>query len=445
MNLLVTIWKKINLIGVNRKLSVDMQQKVRLTNLICTYGILFSLCVGFLYIKIPSLFIIFIISAFIYASSILFNYYAQYNVSRLVLVAISPLYNIVVAGLTTLETNISSRFTFIIIILFPVLVYQLSEKKKMFAGVAWLLFLYVITDTLNVWIPRLPEIKSDTAFDNASVVFIRGLLTMLLIFTGLYYLLNLHNKTREKLEISLSKMKATGKALQFKSDALEIANQALEQKQIEIAEMNRILQSQLLKAQLDPHFMYNALNSIQYFIIQNDSTAALGYLSKFSKLMRQVLENSVNETVCIADELKALSYYMDLEEMRFNHSFSYEIFTDDAIDVQNTEIPSMLLQPYLENAIVHGMRGKTQGGLIKLYLLMQDEYILCVIEDNGTGKPLAMSGNQQTAKHKPRATNASINRMALLKSGAGIYTITLKDADENPCGTRVEIKIPLSI
>lgn len=443
--MLAPIWKKIGMIGIHRKLDSDLQQKVRLTNLICIYGTLFSLCMGFLYVKIPSLFIIFIISAFIYSFSILFNYYSQYNAARFLLVAISPLYNILVAGLTTTESNTSSRFTFIIIIFFPVLVYQLSEKKKMFAGIAWLLFLYLITDKVNAWIPRLPEIRSDSEFDNSSVVFIRGILTMLLTFAGLYYLLSVHNETREKLEISVSNIRRTGSVLQVKSDELAAANLALEQKQLEIESMNRILQSQLLKAQLDPHFMYNALNSIQYFIIQNDAAAALGYLSKFSKLMRQVLENSVNETVSISDELKALTYYIDLEKMRCNNSFNYEIFTDDAIDTQNTEIPSMLLQPYIENAIVHGMRGKTEGGLIKLFLLMQGESILCVIEDNGTYQKLEDAGDHNPSKHKSRATAASINRMALLKSGAGIYTIILKDETGKPSGTRVEIKIPLSI
>lgn len=445
MKRLIEIGKKISTLGVHRGLDADMQNKVVLTNAISMMGCLFSLVVGFVYVKVPAVFIIFIISVFIYAFSFLFNYYHKYNTARFVLVTVTPFYNMLVAGLTTTETNVSSRFTFIIIIFFPVLVYQLSEKKKMFAGVAWIFFLYFITDKVNSLIPRLSAINADSEFDNPGISFFRGLLTMILMFYGLHFIMMQNHKTQKRLAASLSKTKDTYKVLQQKSNELEIKNNMLHTQQKEIEEMNIVLQSQLLKAQLDPHFMYNALNSIQYFIMLNDSQAALGYLSKFSKLMRQVLENSVNQTVSIADELKALTYYLDLEKMRFNNSFDYSIFTDEEIDVQNTEIPSMLLQPYIENAIVHGMRGKEKDGIIKLSVLQQGDRIVCVIEDNGNGYPKAEDKTLRHSNHKSRATQAGINRMALFKSGAGIYTMELKDEYDNVRGTRVEINIPVSI
>lgn len=444
MKFLTEIWNKISGAGVYRGLDAGMQNKIVLTNVISFCGCIFSLCVGFVYVRVPAIFIVFIISFLIYTSSFLFNYYHKYGASRFVLVALTPLYNMLVAGLTTSDTNVSSRFTFIIIIFFPVLVYQLSERKKMFAGMAWIFFLYIITDTVNAWIPRLPDIKADSEFDNPGLAFFRGLLTMALMAWGLYFIMNMHYKTQQKLASSLVNTKLLNKTAQQKSNELEAANHLLRQQQKEIGEMNHVLQSQLLKARLDPHFMYNALNSIQYFIMQNESQEALNYLSKFSRLMRQVLENSVSETVCIADELKALGFYLDLERMRFANSFDYTIFTDEEIDIQNTEIPSMLLQPYIENAIVHGMRGKEKGGMIKLSILLQGQDILCVVEDNGSGYIKAENNNKGSG-HISRATEANINRLALLKSGAGIYTLELKDENGNVCGTRVEIKIPVSM
>ena len=121
-----------------------------------------------------------------------------------------------------------------------------------------------------------------------------------------------------------------------------------------------------LRAQMDPHFIFNSLNSIQHFIAKNDKTAARNYLSKFSSLMRLILNSSREEVISITEELDTLKLYIDLERLRFDYQFDYEIKTSDTIDLDEVEIPTMLIQPYIENAIIHGLKNKMkeQGKLL---------------------------------------------------------------------------------
>jgi hypothetical protein len=445
MNVVNKIWGRISYAGIHPGLNRALKNKIILTNRFALFACLFAFVTGFTFIKVPVIFSIFVLSFFVYASALFFNMIHWYELSRLILVVTAPLFNLIVGGLITTDTNTSNRFTFIVLILCPALVYQVTEKYKMIAGVLWLCILYILSDKINSIIPRLPEIKFDTEYDNSSLILYRGLATMLLMLAAFLYLMLINRKTEITLAASLQHTKEKNKLIQEKSLELENANKILQEQRREIEIMNNALRSQLIKAQLDPHFMYNALNSIQYFIMQNDAPAALGYLSKFSKLMRQVLENSINETVPVADEIKALTYYLDLEKMRFSNSFNYVIDIDGNIDQENAEIPSMLLQPYLENAIVHGMRNKEKDGLIRLIMMLQADAILCVIQDNGMGRVTEHNKNNAHKNHKSRATEASLKRLALLQNGAGIITIDLKNEDGRPAGTRVEIKIPLSL
>src|SRR5690606_25746200 len=132
---------------------------------------------------------------------------------------------------------------------------------------------------------------------------------------------------------------------------LEIAN-----KNREIEEVNKELEKRMLRAQMDPHFIFNCLNGIQHFITANDKHNALRYLSRFSQLVRQVLENSVNTIAPLADELRLLELYIELEALRFGQRFEHEIAVDPDLDIHNIEVPFLLLQPYVENAIQHGLR-----------------------------------------------------------------------------------------
>nr|MBK9651143.1 histidine kinase [Bacteroidota bacterium] len=141
-----------------------------------------------------------------------------------------------------------------------------------------------------------------------------------------------------------------------------------------------------LRAQMNPHFIFNSLNSIGDYISHNENKVADNYLSKFAKLMRKILENSEQKEISISDDLQALELYMQLESMRLDNKFTYEIKVDENIDIENTLIPPLLLQPFVENSIWHGIAHKQGAGKISIEIKKDGEMISCVVEDNGIGR-----------------------------------------------------------
>ena len=229
---------------------------------------------------------------------------------------------------------------------------------------------------------------------------------------------------------------------------LSLKNQEIAGKNEEIERVNRALEKRMLRAQMDPHFVFNSLSAIQHFITISDKTSALKYLSKFSRLIRQVLENSSTITVSIADEIKVLEYYLELESLRFNHQFEYSIQVDGNINIHDTEIPFLLLQPYVENAIVHGFCKGDVKGKLKITLDRYEDHVICIIEDNGIGRKAAqsMNGLQQ---HIPRGVSVAQKRLSLVNQENQHKTCVeitdLHDPQHFPMGTRVEIRIPLEL
>ncbi len=222
----------------------------------------------------------------------------------------------------------------------------------------------------------------------------------------------------------------------------------LESKSREIAIMNKELEKRMLRAQMDPHFIFNSLNSIQYLITANDRMAALKYLSKFSKLLRQTLENSVSHSVPIIDEIRVLEHYLQLESLRFDDKFRYEIDLDHNLDIHTIEIPFLLLQPYVENAIVHGLVPKQGKGHLKLKIKCGGTFLLCSIEDNGIGRTEAHHIQSQKRRNYPsRAMSVTKRRLELINKDkeekTSVEVIDLFDAMNRPNGTKVKIKIPL--
>lgn len=201
-----------------------------------------------------------------------------------------------------------------------------------------------------------------------------------------------------------------------------------------------------LRAQMDPHFIFNSLNSIQHFITKNDKESARGYLSKFSTLMRLILNSSREETISLAEELDTLKLYVDLERLRFDDLFDYEVSITDEIDPDEIEVPTMLLQPYIENAIIHGLKNKIgEQGLLKLSISAREEGLFVVVEDNGIGRSRAAEIRQQKlSRYKSlgmRVTQDRLNIWAKGGNSPAVRIIDLFNEDEQPRGTRVEVFI----
>lgn len=208
------------------------------------------------------------------------------------------------------------------------------------------------------------------------------------------------------------------------------------------------LEMKALRAQMNPHFIFNALNSIQTFMMKSETEQALAYLNRFARLIRSVLDHSQQNTIPISKEVNMLENYMELEKLRFADQFDYKITIDPSIDPDFTEILTMIIQPFIENAIWHGLlHKKEQGRLLLSFTKMQDR-ILCVIEDNGIGRERSAALKQLSGyTHASRGLQITRDRLALYNSrfnmDASFDMEDLFDAEGQPAGTRVNLWFPL--
>ncbi len=229
-------------------------------------------------------------------------------------------------------------------------------------------------------------------------------------------------------------------------------NQERARQKIEFGAQVEIAKNELkaLRAQINPHFIFNSLNSIQHFIIENNNEEATRYLNKFARLFRMILNNSEKSSVSIREEVDMLTVYLELESMRFQNKFEYEIIIDPKIDPDYEEMPTMLLQPYLENAILHGLTPKKEKGKLTVKITSTAAFLICTIEDNGIGRKRAgeMKTSQKASeKHKSLGMKITQDRLKLLNqlndSELSMNITDLCDKDGNPAGTRVDIYIPI--
>jgi hypothetical protein len=208
------------------------------------------------------------------------------------------------------------------------------------------------------------------------------------------------------------------------------------------------LEMHALRAQMNPHFLFNSLNSINRFIIQNNSEQASGYLTKFSRLMRLILQNSQHELIPLENELEALKLYLELEAVRFDHHFSYTIKIDEHLDVAVLKVPPLIIQPYAENAIWHGLMHKEEKGNLLIELKEQGDYLVCSITDDGIGRKKAAELKSKSAStHKSMGMKITADRIASMKQRKSnennIQITDLVAPDGSAAGTKVEIKIAL--
>ena len=200
-----------------------------------------------------------------------------------------------------------------------------------------------------------------------------------IIFAGLYVFRNLTLKRKnEKLQRERTEQEWKVKHLESEKKQIELQRQAAD------------LEMQALRAQMNPHFIFNCLSSINRFILKNESKTASNYLTRFSRLIRMVLINSQKPLIALEDELQMLRLYLDMERLRFKDSFDYRIAFLNTMDGDNIFIPPLLLQPFCENAIWHGLmhlpagrQGKDGQGRLDIELSMNDNILNCVITDNG--------------------------------------------------------------
>ncbi len=201
-----------------------------------------------------------------------------------------------------------------------------------------------------------------------------------------------------------------------------------------------------LRAQMNPHFIFNSLNSINAFIQNNRGPEAGRYLDRFARLMRQILDHSTRPTIRLEDETAFLNNYLALESIRMNGRLTYEIRVAEEVDDFDTELPPMILQPFVENAIWHGLSPRPEGGRLLIDFKKENGALICTVEDNGVGREQTRTWRaQQAVGHESKGLKITADRLALHDQRHGtrssVTTIDLLDDQGQAAGTRVEIKI----
>lgn len=209
------------------------------------------------------------------------------------------------------------------------------------------------------------------------------------------------------------------------------------------------LEMQALRAQMNPHFIFNSLNSINRFILQNNKVQASEYLTKFSKLIRLILQNSQASLIPLESELESLQLYLELEALRFDNHFAFKITVDPDLDISSIKVPPLIIQPYAENAIWHGLMHKEETGNLEIELFEQDNVLCCKIVDDGIGRKKASELKSKSAStHKSMGMRITSDRIAMLQQKRQTDTyILINDLvlpDGNAGGTEVILKIPLT-
>lgn len=324
---------------------------------------------------------------------------------------------------------------------------------------------YIITGSLVLFISSVIATtmyhfdfgwKNDFRF---SVFYIGVIIENLLFSLGLGHkqklIMDERNRAQKKLIRQLLENEKLKVAVENKlQQELELLNSKLEVDKLENIniQIHKDLAEQKLaslRSQMNPHFIFNSLNSIKRFIIDNDQKQAVFYLNKFSKLIRKILSSSLSKQVTVAEEIEFSKLYVNIENIRFENKINYETNIEENISLNTIKIPSLLLQPFLENAIWHGLSTKKGEKKIVLSIKEQDNYLVLSIEDNGIGRENSAKIKRQKLLQKDslgiKLTKERLATFVKLHSGHYHLKITdLKDKDGNSLGTLVVIMLKIN-
>ena len=206
------------------------------------------------------------------------------------------------------------------------------------------------------------------------------------------------------------------------------------------------LEMQALRAQMNPHFIFNSLNSINRFILQNNSEQASEYLIKFSKLVRLILQNAQDSLISLESELESLGLYLELEALRLENRFDYKITLSKDLDLFALKVPPLIVQPYAENAIWHGLTHKEEKGHLEINVSEENGYLFFKITDDGIGRnKAAMLSNAYGIRKKSLGSKITADRIAMMHgNGLGVTINDLVSAEGNALGTEVIVKISVN-
>ena len=345
---------------------------------------------------------------------------------------------------------------FILAIISYVLLYKMKSNLKYYIIIGSLfLFVASMTATIIFKLKLLP-VENELRYS----IFYIGLLVENIFFSlGLGHkqkrILSERNKSQKKILIQLRENERLRQKIQ---DALEKDVKGLNQKvkaekiesmkmkfEKELAEMK----VSALRSHMKPHFIFNSLNSIKRYIIDNDKQNAVYYLNKFSKLIRKILSASMEKKISLAQELETAELYVNIENIRFNNTINFEMNIQESINLETIKIPSLILQPFLENAIWHGLSIKKENRQLTIHVeTEQSKFLKIEIVDNGIGRAKAAAIKKKKI-HKRESVGIAITEERLknfeqsMQYGYDLKFIDLYDDKNEPLGTKVVLKLPL--
>ena len=332
---------------------------------------------------------------------------------------------------------------------------QSVVRNYLLAGVISLLVIAFVPGTLELWFKNLSGVNIlGDVFLNYVPLWVK----LGLVVEAFCFMLALSRRSflieREKNQMQERHARELEEKLAERTREIEQQSRQLEQqhiRQLELGFEQKLAETEMtaLRAQMNPHFIFNCLNSIKLYATENDSTKAAEYLTKFSRLIRLVLENSRSERVTLQNELDALRLYLDMEAMRFKNKLRFEIEVEPGIDAEFTEIPPLLIQPYVENAIWHGLMHKPEGGTVSVRVEQpRPDHLRITVADDGVGRAKAAELKSKSATPKKSfGLKVTGERIALInqlyQSQTQVKMHDLVDAEGHPAGTEVVLEIPV--
>ncbi len=214
----------------------------------------------------------------------------------------------------------------------------------------------------------------------------------------------------------------------------------MKQKQIISTLEKQALNQKLLLTQMNPHFIFNSIDNIQGLIYNNQNPEAINYLTKFSKLTRQILENSNENYISLSEEIEMIENYLVIQQLLYNNKFSFKIDVDDTIDTEIILLPPMLTQPFIENAIKHGLKNKLEMGKIEICFYLQNNKLFFEVSDNGNGFDII----KKTSNHKSLAMTITKERLISYTKNEHfvIQTNDILDSNQKIVGAKIKFEIP---
>ena len=360
-------------------------------------------------------------------------------------------YSYIIIGDKALRTSL---YIFGIVCYYPLLAVKMPLRKYIIVGS----FVLYISSLIGQYGGFYFSFFKETSASN-SVFYIGVIIENLIFSLGLgqkqKQILQDKNESQSKLIEQLKENDALRLKIhkQLEKDVASINKRAEKDKFEKIkAEYEKellALKISSLRSQMNPHFIFNSLNAIKLYIIENDKENAVYYLNKFSKLIRKILAVTREKEITLAEEIETIKLYIDIENIRFHNEIDTSFSIDNSLNLNTIRIPSLIVQPFIENAIWHGLSSKKGQKKLSLFLKKEEDFVKITIEDNGIGREKSKANNKRKIYKKDsigiqltkdRLSNFSKN----LKNNFLITFTDLKDAQNNALGTQVVLKIPLN-